>query len=288
MKVDFSIALKRIQSILNEFIASAPNIALALLILFLFFLLARITRYIVTRATQKRVRMRTAGMAVGRVAQGVVVLIGFLSALSAALPTFKPSDAVGLLGLGSVAVGFAFRDIFQNFFAGLLLLLTQPFRIGDQIAVGNFEGTVEDIQTRATFLKTYDGRRIVIPNSDLFTDKVIVNTAYPLRRVEYDFGIGTRDDIDTAQRLILQAIGNVDEVLKNPPADTVVAELAPSTVNIRARWWVSPSVRSDVVESKDKVLKAVKQTLNQNGIELPFPTQQVILREVKEEEKRED
>lgn len=283
MKIDFSIAIKRIQSILNEFIAAAPNIVLALLIFVLFFILARVVRSIVRRATERRVRIRTAGMAVGRLAQGVVIIIGILSALSAALPTFKPADAVGLLGLGSVAVGFAFRDIFQNFFAGLLLLLTQPFRIGDQITVGDFEGTVDDIQTRATFLKTYDGRRIVIPNSDLFTDVVIVNTAFALRRVEHDIGIGYGDQIDTARDLILEALKSVDDVLKEPAPDAVVIDLAPSTVNIRARWWVTPSIRRDVIESRDKVLTAIKSKLTENGIDLPFPTQQILFHDQTEQ-----
>lgn len=283
MKVDFSIAVQRLQSILNEFIAAAPNIVLALLILALFLILARIVRSVVQGATQKRVRMRTAGMAVGRLAQGVVILIGILSALSAALPTFKPADAVGLLGIGSVAVGFAFRDIFQNFFAGLLLLLTQPFRIGDQITVGDFEGTVEDIQTRATFLKTYDGRRIVIPNSHLFTDTVIVNTAFALRRVEHDIGIGYGDQIDSARGLIVEAMNSVDDVMKEPAPDAVVVELAPSTVNIRARWWVTPSIRRDLVESRDKVLTAIKNKLTENGIDLPFPTQQILFHDQTEQ-----
>jgi small conductance mechanosensitive channel len=283
MKVDFSLALKRLQSILNEFIAAAPNIVLALLILGLFFVLAKIVRLIVQRATDRRVRMRTAGMAVGRLAQGLVIIIGLLSALSAALPTFKPADAIGLLGIGSVAVGFAFRDIFQNFFAGMLLLLTQPFRIGDQITVGDFEGTVEDIQTRATFLKTYDNRRIVIPNSDLFTDKVIVNTAFNLRRVEHDIGIGYGDQIDAARELILEALHDLEDVLKDPPPDAVVVDLAPSTVNIRARWWVTPSIRRDVIESRDKVLTAIKAKLTENGIDLPFPTQQILFHDQTEQ-----
>jgi uncharacterized membrane protein len=108
-----------------------------------------------------------------------------------------------------VAIGFAFRDILQNFLAGILLLLTEPFRIDDQIIVKEFEGTVEDIQTRATMIRTYDGRRIVIPNAELFTESVIVNTAFEKRRLEYDVGIGYGDDIERAKALILEAIAGV-------------------------------------------------------------------------------
>ncbi|MBR7552348.1 mechanosensitive ion channel, partial [Mycobacterium tuberculosis] len=77
----------------------------------------------------------------------------------------------------SVAIGFAFKDIFQNLLSGILLLLSEPFRIGDQIISGNFEGTVEDIQIRATTIRTYDGRKVVIPNSQLYTSPMTVNTA---------------------------------------------------------------------------------------------------------------
>ena len=95
-------------------------------------------------------------------------------------------NLAGTLGVGGVAIGFAFKDIFQNFLAGILLLLTKPFNVGDQIIFRDFEGTVEDIQTRATLLKTYDGRRVAIPNSDLYMNAVPVNTAFPIRRVEWE------------------------------------------------------------------------------------------------------
>jgi len=84
-------------------------------------------------------------------------------------PFFPASDLIKILGISGVAIGFAFQNILQNFLAGLLLLWAEPFRIGDEIKLDNYEGSVEEIQTRATFIKTYDGRRVVIPNADLFT-----------------------------------------------------------------------------------------------------------------------
>jgi len=90
-----------------------------------------------------------------------------------------------------VAVGFA-----QNFLAGLLLLWTEPFRVGDEIKLDAFEGTVEEIQTRATIIRTYDERRVVIPNADLFTHSVIVNTALGGRRWEYDLSVQRSERLD--------------------------------------------------------------------------------------------
>jgi small-conductance mechanosensitive channel len=213
----------------------------------------------------------------------VVIVVGLLVAAAVALPTFRPGDVIQVLGIGSVAIGFAFRDILQNFLAGILLLLTRPFRIGDQIVAGQLEGTVEDIQTRATFLKTYDGRRVVIPNAELFTNKVVVNTAFDKRRIEYDVGVGYGDDIDLARRVMVEAMRDCEGVLDEPPPEALVMEFAPSSVNIRARWWVSPPRIRDALDSRDEVLAAIKKKLNAHGIDLPMPTQQILFHDQTEE-----
>ncbi|XZN93842.1 MAG: mechanosensitive ion channel family protein [Microcoleus sp.] len=219
----------------------------------------------------------------GRLAQGATVLTGLFIALSIVIPSIKANDLVQLLGISGVAIGFAFRDILQNFLAGILILLTEPFQIDDQIVFKNFEGTVENIQTRATIIKTYDGRRIVIPNSELFTNSVVVNTAFEKRRLQYDVGIGYGDDIDTARQLILEAIHEIDGVLKDPAPDAIVVELAGSSVNIRARWWVQPPRRAELLDFQDRVLTNIKNKLVANGIDLPFPTQQILFHDQTED-----
>lgn len=275
MNLDISVAWAKIQGMINQFMAILPNIVLALIVFTIFYFAARWIRTLVRHFSVKYRRARNLGQLLGRLSQGSVILLGLLVALSIIIPTFKASDLIQLLGIGSVAVGFAFRDIFQNFLAGILLLITEPFRIDDQIVVNNFEGTVEDIHTRATTIKTYDGRRVVIPNATLFTQSVIVNTAFPSRRTDYDVGISYSDDIDQAKKLILEAIKSVDGVLADPAPDADVVALAPSTVNIRARWWTE-SRRAQVSAIQDKVITAIKNKLTENGITLPFPTQEVL------------
>jgi small conductance mechanosensitive channel len=215
-------------------------------------------------------------MVLGRLAQGMTILIGMFIALSIVIPSFKASDLIQLLGISSVAIGFAFRDILQNFLAGILILLTEPFQIDDQIVFKNFEGTVENIQTRATTIRTYDGRRIVIPNSELFINSVTVNTAFEHRRLQYNVGIGYSDDIDSTKELILAAMRETTGVLTTPAPDAIVVELAGSSVNIRARWWVEPPRQADILDLKDRVLTNIKNKLVANGIDLPFPTQQIL------------
>jgi len=283
MQVDFDFSLIKLDELLRSFWAAMPGILLALFVFVVFYIFARAIGWAIRRTTERRGRGRNLGIVVGRLGQGAVLLVGLLVALSVALPTFQPGDVVQLLGIGSVAIGFAFRDILQNFLAGILLLLTQPFKIGDQIIAGDHEGTVEDIQTRATFILTYDGRRIVIPNATLFTEKVIVNTAFEQRRMEYDFGIGYGDNVEAAKEVILEAIRGAGEVSAEPPPEVLVMELGPSSVQLRARWWIRPPRRADALDARDRVLQAVKQQLDKHGIDLPFPTRQILFHDQTEE-----
>ena len=182
MSFDLAPAIARAQSVISGLIAAVPSIILALVVFGSFLLAAAVVRALTARLTETRLKAhRNAGLAVGCLAQGVVIFIGLLVAFSVALPTFSPGDAIQILGISSVAIGFAFRDILQNFLAGILLLVTQPCRIGDQIVAGSYEGTVEEIQTRATFIRTYDGRRVVLPKAELFKGTVVVNTAFNRR-----------------------------------------------------------------------------------------------------------
>ncbi|RJP74397.1 MAG: mechanosensitive ion channel family protein [Candidatus Zixiibacteriota bacterium] len=262
-----------------------PNLGLALVIFVLFFLIGKGIRNLVRRVVSIRNRHRNLALVMSRLAQWIIIFLGFIVAAGIIFPSVNAQTIIGLLGISSVAIGFAFRDILQNFLAGILLLLTEPFQIEDQIIFGDFEGTVEDIQTRATYIKTYDGRRIIIPNAKLFTESVIVNTAFPHRRLEYDLGIGFGDDIEKARRLILETIHGMEEegVLRDPAPDVLVVALAESNVNLRVRWWIKPPRRIDALITQDKVLEAIKQKLVENGIDLPFPTTQVLFHDQTEE-----
>lgn len=284
MSAEISAVWKKIQGMINGFIVLLPNIILALIVFAIFFFIARAIKRLVKRLTRNHRQARNLGLVLGRLAQGITILVGLFVALSIVIPTFRAGDLVQLLGISGVAIGFAFRDILQNFLAGILILLTEPFQIDDQIVFKNFEGTVENIETRATTIKTYDGRRIVIPNSELFTNSITVNTAFDKRRVEYDVGIGYGDDIDHAKQLMLEVLHSLDVVLKDPAPDVLVMELAESSVNIRIRWWIQPPRWADTLDSRDKVISAIKKTLyDEYGIDLPYPTRQILFHDQTEE-----
>lgn len=280
--ISLSAATQTISDMVTGAIALLPNLIIGVVIFIIFWVVGRLVRSFVRKQTRDR-DTRNVGLVFGRLIQGALVIVGFLIAATIVFPEFAPADALAALGIGGVAIGFAFKDILQNFLAGILILLTEPFQLDDQIIFGSYEGTVEHIQTRATTIRTYDGRRVVIPNAELFTNAVMVNTAYDQRRLQYDIGIGYGDDIAKAKEIILETLNSRDEVLKNPEPEALVVELAGSSINIRARWWIQSPRRADVIGSMDWVLENICNRLVAAGIDLPFPTQQILFHDQTEE-----
>ena len=265
----------KIHLMLVDFFRLLPGLVMGAVILVGFIFLARLVRSIVNRVAFDKKTHPHLALVLSRLSYGATIILGILLAATAAFPSFTPAGLFASLGVGTVAIGFAFRDILQNYLAGILLLLTEPFRLGDQIIIGSYEGTVEDIQTRATLIKTYDGRRIVIPNGSLFTESVTVNTAFEKRRAQFDVGIGYGDDIKHARDVMVQAMRGVEGVADDPAPEVLVIALGDYSVNIRARWWTA-SERLAQLQVQDRVLEAIKTALSDNGIDLPFPTQQIL------------
>lgn len=275
--MNFSRALVTLRGMADSIIAGLPNFILALAIFLLFYFVARRTRFFVVRLTDKQHKARNLGIILGKLAQSAVILLGLLVVLSILFPSFNPGDLIQLLGIGSVAIGFAFHDLFQNFLAGVLLLVTAPFRIGDQIIVQQYEGTVEDIAMRATTIKTYDGRRIVIPNTDLFTNSVTVNTAFKSRCLEFELAISLEEDIARVKRLVLETLAGLDGVLDQPRAEALVVALNQDSMTLRVSWWTRKHSYAEIMHLQDRVLTSLKEQLQTNLVAFPTQSQHIFL-----------
>lgn len=275
------LATQTIQNWIEGFFRLLPAMVVGLILVCVFVGLAYGARSLVKRTSRRRDRDNL-GEVLGSFLWWMIVAVGVLIGLTVVVPSIKPGDLIAGLGFGSVAIGFAFKDILQNWLAGLLILLRQPFRAGDQIVVGSHEGTVEKIETRACLIKTYDGRLVIIPNADVYSSAVIVNTAYAIRRTSYAVGIGYGDDIETARAAILQAINGVAGIESRPAPEVLADDLAASWVSLNARWWTD-SRRADVVHVRAAVIEAVKRALDQAGIDMPFETQMHLIHDQTEE-----
>lgn len=248
-----------------------PNILVAFIVAVVFWYVGRAIGKIVNRVADKRGR-DSLGEVGGSLVRWAIVIIGFMLAVTVVAPSITPGDLIAGLGVSSVAIGFAFKDILQNMLAGILILLRQPFEVGDQIVSGGHEGTVEKIETRATMIKTYDGRRVVIPNSEIYTASVIVNTAFETRRSEYDIGIGCNDDWDAARKAIVEACAKIEGVESDPAPETIPMELGESANIVRLRWWTK-SDRASQIHIFGAVIQSVCNALDDEGIDMPYPTQ---------------
>jgi small-conductance mechanosensitive channel len=264
-------AFERVDAWLDGFVRILPNLIIAILFIVIAWYVAKFIGRMVNRTATSRDRGNL-GDVFGSFVRWSVFLFAALIALTIVVPSMSPGDLIAGLGVSSVAIGFAFKDILQNWLAGMLILLRQPFEIDDEIKIGDYEGTVERIESRATILKTYSGERVVIPNADIYTSSVVVRTAYANARNEYDIGVGYGDDLDEARAEILAAVNSVEGVETDPAAETLIWGLDASWVTIRARWWQA-SDRKSMVNIKSEVMRAVKAALDDKGIDMPFETQ---------------
>ncbi len=271
---------ERIDNMIDGTVKLLPNLAIGVVVLVLFYFASKFAAKMLRKSfTGDR---ESLGVVFARLARLVILLIGLLVAAAIIAPSVKPADILATLGVGGVAIGFAFKDILQNFLAGILLLVRQPFETGDQIRVGDQEGTVESIETRSTYIKTYDGRRIIIPNGDIYMTAVEVNTAFDTRRTQYDVGIGCNDSIPEAREIMLKVLQDTEGVVSDPAPQVLAVALADSANILRARWWTK-SAQAEVMQVQDRVITAIEAALTENAIDMPYPTQVFLLHDQTEE-----
>jgi small-conductance mechanosensitive channel len=212
-----------------------------------------------------------------RVGRTVVVIVGATVLLSHFGVNIAALTAA--LGLGGLAFSLAARDTIADAIAGFIILVDRPFRIGDRIeiqGVGTW-GDVTDIGLRTTRIRTRDNRMVIVPNSVIGANQVI-NYTYPdpRYRIETHLGIAYGTDIETARRVIVEAVRQVEGVLPDKPVDALYNEMGDFAMIFRVRWWIESYV--DTRRIIDRVHTALQHALDEAGIESPFPIQNINLR----------
>jgi small-conductance mechanosensitive channel len=269
--------------LLARLMAHLPYLILGTLVFIFFLVGARLIRRILNTAGRRTRLDRTLADLLGRLASAFTIILGLFVAAVVIFPTFHPGDLIAGLGITSVVIGFAFKDVLQNFFAGILILWRRPFIVGDEIKVGSYEGTVEEITTRSTRVHTYDGEGAVLPNGDVYTNAVLVRTAYNKRRVRLSVGIGYQDSIERARSIIHKVLNKIEGVLKEPGPSVLVAELAPSSVNFNVFFWTN-SRQVSVLTVTDRAMTAIKLALDEAGIDIPYPHTVVLSQPIERED----
>ncbi|MEA3309033.1 MAG: mechanosensitive ion channel family protein [Chloroflexota bacterium] len=210
-----------------------------------------------------------------RFARWAVLILGTM--LSLEQINFDITSFLASLGIAGFTIGFALQDIARNFVAGILLLLRQPFDIGDAVQVADsYSGEILDINMRDTVLKTWSGEAVILPNIDVFSNPIINYSDYPDRRRTVNIGIGYGQDMEAAMHIFRTAIQKTDGVLEEPAPSMLAEELGSSGMNIAARFWVNQKTHG-LFDVHSKVVLAINTAAEANNIELPYPTQTVRL-----------
>ena len=260
----------QLQDMGEGFVESLPSLAIAIFIVFLTWIVARfgarISDMIVGR-TELRASLKTL---IDTLVKLGIWLAGLFIAAIVVMPGLTAASLLAGLGIGAVAIGFAFQDIFENFLAGVLIMMREKMRIGDVIECEGITGKVEHITLRETHVRKLSGELTVVPNSILFKNPVEILTDDSQRRHEVVVGVSYDTQLDRAAEVIRQAVEDVEDVLASKGIDIFAQEFNSSSVDFLVRWWAGSTPR-DGWESKDKVVRAVKAALDEAGIEIPFP-----------------
>ncbi len=270
--------LGSLDNIWENFLAHTPYMIAGLMVLLftgvVVFVMRRFGRHFFRRTTSRKslqdllVRLLTIA----------TWILGLLFAAMVLIPGLTPAKMLGAVGLFSVAVGFAFKDIFENFFAGILILWHFPFEEGDVIECEDIVGRVESVEVRNTTIRRVTGELVIVPNLFLFKNPCHILTNRRKRRTSVVAGIAYSEDVNTAVKVIKEAVSVCKTVRDDEPLQVFPAGFGESSINIEVTWWTG-STPFAMRESHGEVVAAIKYALDEAGIEIPFPYRTLTFKE---------
>jgi len=211
-----------------------------------------------------------------RLLQFGLVIAGLLIALELLDATALVGAVIGTAGLAGLALGFAFKDIAENYLAGVILSLRQPFAKNDLIVVGGQEGKVVRLTGRETVLMTLDGNHVQIPNATVFREPMVNYTRNPRRRFTFDVGVTVEADPAAALDVGIGMLRDMDGVVDEPPPEGLVLGFGDGTMNVRFSGWVDQR-RAEFGRVRSEAVRLVKHALEEAGIDTPSPERRVFL-----------
>ena len=247
-----------------------PNLVIAILLLLVTAILAKVivrTVEKITGRSRMRADLRQLAQTLTRV---FIWILGLLLVTTIIIPGFTFGSAMAGLGVGAVAIGFAFQDILENFLAGVLIMLRDKMHLGDYIEANNISGTVEKITLRETHIRQLSGELTILPNSTIFKNPVKIFSDRPFRRFELTVGVAYDTDLSRAQTVIIEALKSVATIDSERGTEVYLREFGDSSVNLLVRWWTDAK-QNNAMAVQSSVVEAIKRALDSAEIEIPFP-----------------
>lgn len=265
-----------LQDLVARFVSFLPSILAALVV----FVLALFAAGLFARALQRALARREVdpetSLLLGKITRWGTILFGTVIALEQV--NFELTAFLASLGILGFTVGFALQDVSKNFIAGLLLLLQQPFDIGEAIEVESYAGTVQNISLRATEIQTFDGRNVLIPNGDVFVSPIVNFSRPARRRVSLDVGVGYDADLDAVRQTALEALNSVHGLLQDPAPQVAFHTFSSTTVDFTVYYWVDTAA-SDPIRALDEGIVALRTAFAEAGMELLHPVRTLVMQD---------
>lgn len=248
------------------------NIISAILILFI----GNIVVKLIAGSIAKILTKKDMDKAVVEFLYAIVRYLLFIIVLVAALSRIgvQTASVVAVIGAAGLAVGLALQGSLSNFAAGVLIVAFRPFKSGDYVEVAGVAGSVDSIQIFQTVLKTPDNKMVVVPNSSVIGGTITNYSRYDTRRIDLVIGVSYKADLKKTKQVIRDVVERDERVLKDPAVNVAVHALADSSVNLVVRPWVNSA---DYWAVYWDLTQGIKEALDENGIEIPFPQMDVHL-----------
>jgi small conductance mechanosensitive channel len=263
-----------LQILLTQFLNALPGLVAALVIFFITLYLAALLSRGIRRTLLLRSANDQAVLLVTKVSRWTVVILGLVIALQQV--GFNLTAFLTGLGIVGFTIGFALQDVSKNLIAGVIMLFQQPFSIGEAVSIADFSGLVIGIDLRATELHTWDGQVVFIPNATIFTNPITNYSRATRRRVDIPIGVSYSSDMETVRSTALNAVKGIKGLLDDPAPNLLYQEFGGSTINLTLYYWIDTQ-KNDPLAAKDAGLVAIYSAFKNAGIEMPFPTQTLLL-----------
>ena len=265
-------------SILEQFIVDLltllPNLIAALVVFAIGVYLASIVRRLVRRGLEIRTKNPQPIILLSQLSYWLVVIL--VAVISLQMVGFNLTAFLAGLGIAGITIGFALQDVSKNFIAGLLMLIQQPFEIGEVIEVDGYTGKVEGIDLRATQIRTADGKLVLIPNGEVMVSPITNFSQAKSRRIEISTGVAYESDPESVRRTALEAISAVPGIINQPAPEVIFHNFGNTTFDLSIYFWIDTS-QTNIFAAKDAGLNLIKSAFERAEIDMPLPAQTVYL-----------
>ncbi|MBT8401108.1 MAG: mechanosensitive ion channel [Rhodothermia bacterium] len=261
----------KLQEWADQIIVMLPNVVLAVFIVLIAWLAARLARKGATKVLTRVTPYKQVNWLLSTAAYISVLAIGTFIALDVLELEKAVTSLLAGAGIVGLALGFAFQDIASNFMSGILISFRRPFKHGDIVETNGFSGSVHDVNLRSTVVRTFQGQNVIIPNKDVYQNPLTNYSKTGKRRIDLACGVAYGDDLAVAQKTAVEAIESLSERDSDRNVEFFYTDFGGSSVDFQVRFWIDFEKQTDYLKAQSEAIKQLKNAFDEKGLTIPFP-----------------